>query len=307
MIVRVQETDSTDQPSRASFDCMHTLLHKQRQLTMEVEEIRVAIVDAKQADREHIRSLLSSAEDMQVVAEWCDGAEALSSIGEMNPDVLFLDTETPKVDGFELAKAIGRRCQESLSDETTRRPGFVFVTRCQTCAVKAFDVRALDFVLKPLGKARFEQAVERARDYVRESRQKVSGRSLDLIGGGTTPPAERQRPDRVIIRSRGRVLFLRPEDIDWLEAYGNYLRVHARGASHPLRVSMKNAEGRLDPWTFLRVHRSAIVNVDRIRDLTPWRHGEYVVTMQDGTQLHVSRHYSHRLNAFMDSYGLGGR
>jgi two-component system LytT family response regulator len=274
---------------------------------MDVEEIRVAIVDAKQADREHMRSLLASEEDIQVVAEWCDGAEALSSIGEMNPDILFLDADTPKVDGFELVKAIGRRCEESLSDEMTRQPAFVFVTTCQACAVKAFDVRALDFVLKPVAKARFEQAVERARDYVRESRQKVNAPLLDLIGAGTTPPTERHRPNRVIIRSSGRVLFLRPEEIDWLEAAGNYLRVHARGASHPLRVSMKNAESCLDPWTFLRIHRSAIVNVDRIRDLTPWKHGEYVVTMHDGTQLHASRQFTHRLEAFIESYGLGGR
>lgn len=271
---------------------------------MDVEEIRVAIVDAKQADREHIRSLLASEEDIQVVAEWCDGAEALSSIGEMNPDILFLDAETPKVDGFELVKAIGRRCHESLSGEMTRRPAFVFVTTCQACAVRAFDVCALDFILKPFAKARFEQAVERARNYVRESRQKANARLVDLRGVGT-PPAERHRPKRVIIRSSGRVLFFRPEELDWLEAAGNNLRVHTRGACHSLRVSLKNAERCLDPWTFVRIHRSAIVNVDRIRDLTPWAHGEYVVAMHDGTTLHASRSYSRRLEAFIESYGLG--
>src|SRR5689334_12611536 len=149
---------------------------------MYLEDIRVAIVDAKQADRERIRSLLASEQDIRVVAEWGDGAEALSSIGETNPDILFLDTETPNVGGFELVEAIGRRCDQSDAATSARRPAFVFVTNCQACAVKAFDVCALDFVVKPFRRERFEQAVERARGYVRESRQNVYGRVLDLLG-----------------------------------------------------------------------------------------------------------------------------
>src|SRR5689334_8402866 len=240
-----------------------------------VEDIRVAIVDAKEADREHMRSLLASEQDIQIVAEWGDGAEALSSIGEANPDVLFLDIETPSVDGFELVEAIGRRCDDSVSGDSSRRPAFVFVTTCQESAVKAFDVCALDFVLKPFGKERFERAVDRARDYVRESRQSVTGRLLELIDDRVSKSDRGPRRKRVIVRSTDRVLFFRNEEIDWVEAAGNYLRVHARGASHLLRMSMMKAEQFLDPDTFFRIHRSAIVNVDRISDLTPSSHGEY--------------------------------
>lgn len=261
ILIKVQEIDSgVDAPVLTSN-------------TMHVEEIRVAIVDAIEADREHIRSLLASEKDTLIVAEWADGAQALSTIDEANPDILFVDVESPDVDRLELAE---------------ERPAFVYVASCRACAVKAFDVGALDFLLKPFEKARFDQALRRARDHVRELRQKH----------------QRRRQTRVIVRSPDRVVFLRPEEIDWVEAAGNYLRVHARGQSHLLRLSMRKAERCLDPETFLRIHRSAIVNIDRITDLTPWSHGEYVVTMNDGTRLHASRTYARQLDAFIDAHAL---
>ena len=270
---------------------------------MNAENIRVAIVDDNEADRERIRSWLANEKDMEIIAEWSDATLALSSIGEANPDIVFLDVERPHGDAFTFMDAIERRRLESLSDETSERPQLVFLTGCKACAVKAFEIHALDFVLKPLNRARFEKAVARARDHVRDSRQGARTALLDFLDReGTSRPI--RRANRVIIRSSERVVFFRSDEIDWLEAANNYVRVHGGGSSHMFRATMRNVERSLDPHTFARIHRSAIVNIDRIRELTPWSHDEYVVTMNDGTRLHASRSYSDQLNALIEAYGL---
>jgi two-component system LytT family response regulator len=268
--------------------------------------MRVAIVDARQADRQRLRSLLAREADIQVVVECSDGAHALSSIGDTNPDLVFLDVQMPNVDGFELVEAIERGDAELISGKPSRRPAFVFVTACETSAVKAFEIHALDFLLKPLDEARFEKSLARARRHVRQSHPDVDARLFALIDD-LGSAWRRPRAQRVIVKSGDSFSFLRSEEIDWIEGAGNYIRVHARGDSHLLRAKMQSVEKRLDPKAFVRIHRSAIVNIDCIRKLTPWTHGDYVLTLHDGTRLSTGRLYSYRLKAILESCELGGR
>ena len=152
----------------------------------------------------------------------------------------------------------------------------------------------------PFDEARFEKTLSRARRHVRQSRETVDARLLALLEDLRTERRGHRHSDRLIVKSGGRVFFLRTEEIDWVEAAGNYVRLHARSESHLLRESMKNMEARLDPNTFVRIHRSAIVNIDRVKELEPWFHGEYIVIMRDGTRLTASRVYSDRLSALIE-------
>jgi two-component system LytT family response regulator len=266
--------------------------------------MRVAIVEPEEAERERMRSLLTDNEDVKIVGEFGDGAEALPSIRDEKPDVVFLEAHGPTIDGFELVEEIDRDRAAVATVEKSWRPAFVFVSACADCAVKAFELRALDFVLKPLKESRFEKAVTRARHYVDRSRQEVAGPPHAPKDDLPRSTYQGSKGDRVIVRSGDRVLFLRSEDIDWIESAGNYVRVHALGECYEFRGSMKNVERRLDPRSFARIHRSAIVNFDRIRELTRWAHSEFVVTLVDGTRLHASRVFAHRLADLIESYGL---
>ena len=162
-------------------------------------------------------------------------------------------------------------------------------------AIRAFEIHALDFLLKPFDQARFEKALERARaQLVRDKTSTIDSRLVSLL---EELRDERKYPERLIVKSSGRVFFVRAEDIDWVEAAGNYVKIHTKNEGHLLRESMKNMEAKLDPKTFVRIHRSAIVNIDRIKELEPWFHGEYVVILRDGTRLTASRVFSDRLSA----------
>jgi len=188
-------------------------------------------------------------------------------------------------------------CGESPDADRSWRPAFVIVTATEESAVKAFDLRALDFILKPIDRTRFEQTLTRVRHHVHQSRRNLGSVAFD----GTAPSNSGRRASHVIGRSRDRLLFVKLADVDWIEAAGNFVRVHARGDSLILRASMAKVQQRLDPSAFVRIHRSAIVNIDRIKELIPWSHGEYVITLQDGTRLHASRIYSHRLTELIES------
>ena len=268
--------------------------------------MRVAIVDADIVDREQIRSLLAYHEDIEIVAECSNGAEALATIDLANPDVVFVDVAASSLEGLELVEAMEPTHPELRSGGKTKRPAFVFVTACARSAVKAFEIRALDCLLKPLERARFEKTVARARALVKAN-QNVKHRLLALLDDLHSESRWPSQANRLIVKSGGRVCFLRLEDIAWIEAVGNFVRVHSDHETHLVRASMKNVERRLAPRAFLRIHRSAIVNIDRIRGLTPTSHGEYVATMQDDTRLRVSRVYSHQLDRLLESNGLMGR
>jgi two-component system LytT family response regulator len=267
-------------------------------LITDPSKIRVAIVDDEELSRERMRALLAEHNDIEVVAECADGAEALRAIDDKNPDLVFLDVQMPEVDGFEVVEALERGDPEMPANG--KAPAIVFVTAHDDHALKAFEIHALDFLLKPFDEARFEKTLSRARRHVRQSRDTVDARLLALLEDLRTERRGQRHSDRLIVKSGGRVFFLRTEEIDWVEAAGNYVRLHARSESHLLRESMKNMEARLDPSTFVRIHRSAIVNIDRVKELEPWFHGEYIVIMRDGTRLTASRVYSDRLSALIE-------
>ena len=247
-------------------------------------KIRTVIVDDEDLARERIQSLLEQQPDIEIVGLCSDGTSAIETIDREHPDLVFLDVQMPGMDGFEVV--------ENLDPE--HMPAIVFVTAYDGHALRAFEINALDFLLKPFDQARFEKALERARSQVNRDRSSlIDARLVSLLEG---LHEERKYPERLIVKSGGRVFFVRTEDIDWVEASGNYVKIHAKGEAHLIRESMKNMETKLDAKIFVRIHRSAIVNIDRIKELEPWFHGEYVVIMRDGTRLTASRVFSERLS-----------
>ncbi len=253
----------------------------------ETKKIRTVIVDDEELGRDRIQSLLEMQPDVEIVAVCSDGASAVEAIERAQPDLVFLDVQMPGMDGFEVIENL----------DPTRLPAVVFVTAHEGHAIRAFEIHALDFLLKPFDQTRFEKALERARAQVSRGKAPViDSRIVSLL---EELREERKYPERLIVKSSGRVFFVRTEEIDWVEASGNYVKIHTKAEAHLLRESMKNMEAKLDPKTFVRIHRSAIVNIDRIKELEPWFHGEYIVIMRDGTRLTASRVFSDRLSALI--------
>lgn len=246
--------------------------------------LRALLVDDEPLARDRLRSLLEQEPGIEIAGECASGAEALALIRREAPDVVFLDVEMPGMDGFEVL----RRLQPGPF------PAIVFVTAFDEYAVRAFDVHAVDYLLKPFDAGRLGEALAR----VRAARARVvapaEATGIDAL---LATLAERPQPaTRIPVRARGRVFFVHVADIDWVEADANYVRLHARGEVHQVRESMQNMERRLPAQMFLRIHRSSIINIERVREFQPWFHGEYIAILQDGTKLTVSRAYSHRLH-----------
>jgi two-component system LytT family response regulator len=260
--------------------------------------IRTMIVDDEPLARERIRSLLRRHEDFQLVAECSDGKQALSAFQEYSPELVFLDVQMPEVDGFEFLEALEASLVHQTGRNGKRMPMVIFVTAYDQYALRAFDVHALDYLLKPFDDDRFARALGRAREQLRisgngqtprEESNVVQRRLLSLVADLKSRP---KQMERLVVRSAGRVFFLRVDEIDWIEAASNYVRLHTGADSHLLRETMNGIEARLDPEKFLRIHRSTIVNVERIKELQPWFHGDYAVILHNGTRLTLSR--SHR-------------
>lgn len=247
--------------------------------------MRTLIVDDEPLARERLRTLLRDEPDIELIGECADGKEAVSAIQGKNPELLFLDVQMPEMDGFAVLEAVGPE----------RVPAVVFVTAYDRYALRAFDVHALDYLLKPFDRERFQKALERARAQVGE-RGKLGDRLLALLKDIKDEP---KRPERFVIKSAGRVFFLRADEIDWVEAAGNYVQLHVGSATHLMRETMGGLETRLDPEKFVRIHRSAIVQVDRIKEMQPAFHGDYIVILQDGTRLNLSRSYREKLQALL--------
>ncbi len=246
-------------------------------------KIRTLIVDDEPLGRERIRTLLSGDSEIEVIGECADGRQAIAAIEERKPDLVFLDVQMPEVDGFGVLDAI---CCE-------RVPVIIFVTAYDRYAVRAFEVHALDYLLKSFDRERFAAAVQRAKAEIRHSREgalneRLAGLLEDL-------QIKNERLTRLVIKSAGRIVFLRVEEIDWIEAADNYVRVHAGREAHLMRETLQALEKRLDPARFLRIHRSSLVNIERIRELQPIFHGDYVVKLTDGTELTLSRNYREKL------------
>jgi two-component system LytT family response regulator len=248
-----------------------------------VTKIRTLVVDDEPLARERVLSLLQQENDVEVVGECSDGGQAVSAIQEQAPDLVFLDVQMPGCDGFEVIRNIG----------ADRMPTVIFVTAYDEYALRAFEVHALDYLLKPFGKERFQQTLRHAREALERRRAGDLGRRLLALVHDIKP--EPQRVERLVVKSGGRVFFLRTDEIDWIEAAGNYVRLHLGSESHLFRETMNRMEARLDVKRFARIHRSRIVNTERIKELQPWFNGDYVVVLRDGTRLTLSRGYREKL------------
>ena len=245
--------------------------------------IRTLVVDDEPIARERVLSLLQQEDDVEVVGECGDGAQAVAAIQHQVPDLVFLDVQMPGVDGFGVIEAIGPE----------KMPTVVFVTAYDEYALRAFEVHALDYLLKPFGRDRFRQTLTHARAHLERRRAGDLGRRLLALVKDLR--RDQPRTDRLVVKSGGRLFFLRADEIDWVEAAGNYVRLHVGSTSHLLRETMNAIESRLDPEKFFRIHRSRIVNMERIQELQPWLNGEYAVLLRTGSRLTLSRGYREKL------------
>jgi two-component system LytT family response regulator len=241
--------------------------------------LKVMLVDDEPLARGKLRRLLADEAGVEVVGEAGSAEEAREKLEELRPDLLFLDIQMPGQDGFALL--------ESVPAELL--PAVVFVTAYDEHAVRAFEVSAIDYLLKPFDRERLELALERAR----EALDRRDGVGLDEQLRSMLEELRGEQPflDRFVVRSVGRIVFVRAADVDWIEAAGNYVRLRIGKESHLLRETMSSLETRLDPRIFARIHRSTIVNIDRIRELNHIFHGDYSVLLKDGTRLTLSRGY----------------
>jgi two-component system LytT family response regulator len=245
--------------------------------------IRVLLVDDEPLAREMLREMLQSDPHVQIVGESCNGSEALEAIRAKAPDLIFLDVQMPEVGGFDMLASLER---EEL-------PYVIFVTAYDQYAVRAFEVQALDYLLKPFDQERFDVSWRRAKaQLMRDRNGGMDQRILALL---EELKAGNKYLERLVIKAAGRIYFLETSDIDWIEAEGNYVSVHSSKKSHLLRETISSLEAQLDPKKFVRIHRSSIVRLDFIQELQPWFHGEYRVILQDGTQLTLSRNHRDKL------------
>ncbi len=242
--------------------------------------IRTLIVDDEALARERIRKLVAGERDVQIIGECANGPEAIAFIREQRPDLVFLDVQMPEVNGFDVLRA--------LPQETW--PAVIFVTAHDNYAIPAFEVHALDYLLKPFTQPRLLAALERARRHLQARDLAVLNQQLaDWLK--STPPSAPRTPylSRIAVRTGNQTLFVKVEDIDYIESAANYAVLQTRSGNHVLRETLSNLETKLPPPLFLRISRSIIVNVDRIKGLQSGARGEYVVVLQDGRQLLLTR------------------
>jgi two-component system LytT family response regulator len=249
----------------------------------EATPIRALLVDDEPLAREMLREMLKDDADVEIIGECVNGSEAVQAIKAQTPELIFLDVQMPEVGGFEVL--------ESLKPGPL--PHIIFVTAYDQYAVRAFEVHALDYLLKPFDRERFEASWRRAKAQIlRERNGGLDQRILALL---EELKAGSKYLERLVIKSGGRIFFLETDEIDWIEAEGNYVSVHSSKKTHLLRETISSLEAQLDPKKFVRIHRSSIVKIDRIQELQPWFHGEYKVMLLDGTQLTLSRNYREKL------------
>ena len=232
--------------------------------------MRVLIVDDEEPARRKIRRLLSGESDVEIVGEATTGTEALDAIRRLSPDLVFLDVQMPPPNGFEVIEQLGRHNRDSA-------PDVIFVTAFDEHALRAFEVRALDYLLKPVTSARFREALDRARDRMHRPASATTAVSRPLA--------------RILVRDDTKAFLLALDRVDRIEADGNYVRLHSAGKSFTVRMAIGALAGRLDGDKFLRISRSAIVRLDAIKELHPWFHGDYHVVMVDGARLTWTRRY----------------
>lgn len=246
-------------------------------------KIRALIIDDEPLARDKVKRFLREEEEVEIVGECGDGKEAVSMIKKLSPDLVFLDIQMPEMNGFQVLQSVG----------AAQMPAVIFATAYDQYAIQAFDVHALDYLLKPFNRERFSRAVERVREQLSvHGSDNIERRLRALLADLKT---EKKYLERLVIKSVGRVFFLKTAEIDWIEAAGNYVKLHVGRESHMLRETMNGLESKLDPEKFLRIHRSTLVNIDRIKELHPLFSGDYTVMLQNGAELTLSRSYRDRL------------
>ena len=265
------------------------------------QKIRAIIADDELLARKALKAMLRGDPEMEVVSECHNGMEAVTAIRQQSPDIVFLDIQMPEMDGFQVIEEIG----------AGRMPITVFVTAYDKHALRAFEAHALDYLLKPFDHDRFNTALQRAKTFVRQQKLGEINESLFAVLKDLKPkrnelPSEtdqrihKEPIDRVVLKSGGRIYFLKTEEIDWVEGTSNYLTLHSAGGTHLIRETMGDFHAKLDPKKFLRIHRSTIVNIERIKDLQPLFKGEYIVSLTSGQRLRSSRGYRHELQQLLD-------
>jgi two-component system, LytTR family, response regulator len=238
---------------------------------MRARPLRAIIVDDEPLARESVRMLLRRDPEIEIAGD-CSGVDAAALIERTSPDIMFLDVQMPEVGGFDLLEAVG-------ADAV---PAVVFVTAYDEYALRAFEVHAIDYLLKPFDDARFERGLSRAKERARSRGQK-NKRLADLV-------REQSRYlKRFLVRVRDKIIVVSADDIDWIEAADYYVSLHVGSKTHLLRETMSELETRLDPERFFRAHRSAIVNIDRVREIHPLFRGDCALLLADGTQVKLSR------------------
>jgi two-component system LytT family response regulator len=233
--------------------------------------VRALIVDDERLARQKVRTFLASRDDIEVVGEAANAAAAIDALERTHPDILFLDVQMPGGDGFEVVKSLGRNA-----------PAIIFATAHDEYAVRAFDIAAIDYLLKPFDRRRFDQAVERARKSL------APNQLSDLIEAWD---AQRKSPEQFLVKKRDRMLLVPVKDVDWIEAEAKYVRIHVREASYLIRDSIAAVEARLDPRQFVRIHRSTIVNMRRVLELQRGFGGDVIVVLHGGVRLTMSRRF----------------
>lgn len=251
--------------------------------------LRVVVADDEPMGRQRLVRLLQSEQDTDVVAACADGEEAVEAIREHAPDLVLLDIQMPRLDGFEVVAALGQ----------AQQPAVIFVTAHDQYAVKAFEIHAFDYLLKPVDQDRLREAMGWALSGSRGAPQGSSTRRvLTLLEELNARDRARGR-DRLVVRTPERAIFLRTETINWIEAAGKFVHLHVGRTAHALRESMADLEQQLDPARFLRISRSVIVNLDRIQEVQPWFQGDYVLILTDGTRLTSTRGYRENMRRLL--------
>jgi two-component system LytT family response regulator len=256
-------------------------------------KIRALIVDDEAPARSRIRQLLKSETGLEIVADCSNGRQAVEVIRREKPDLVFLDVQMPGLTGLEVC--------ETLTAAEVPLPLVIFVTAYDQYALKAFDVHAIDYLLKPFDRERFQKALGHAREQLAHLRAGAPDARLNALlenlrAGG-------KRMDRLVFKENGRVIFLRTETIDWVEADGNYIRLHTGAESHYVRETLAGMEAQLPSDGFMRISRSLLVNLDRVKELQPLFYGDYAVILRDGSKLNMSRNYRDRLESILAKRG----
>jgi two-component system LytT family response regulator len=246
--------------------------------------IRVLIVDDERMARKRLRTLLAREADIEVIGECATGRSAVEAIRTQSPHLVFLDVQMPEMDGFAVVRELG----------VDAAPMIVFVTAFDQYAIQAFEVDALDYLTKPFDRERFASTLARARRQIDLTSSAHGGSAIELrtrLAALLSRLDSSAYAERLMVKSGGRVIFLNADEVDWIEASGNYVKLHVGRETHLVHEGIGSLAERLDPTRFIRIHRATLVHVDRIREMQPWFHGDAVLILRDGTKLSVSRTY----------------